>query len=1188
MRKLLFTCLFFAGGLTSFGQATPDMASGFIPKITLPSPEAFSFTKYGDIPVGLFTGTMRYPIPLLQVQSGKIGIPVSLDYASNGIKVDEVSGRTGMGWTLQIGGVITRNIMGQADEWAAFYTPPNAADTSWDFFNYLKGAISTNGNTQPDEFTFSFMGYSGKFYKNYAGNIVQLTPNALQISTNSYFDDFTITTPDGNEYYFGPGAVDFTEHYDLYGGGDPFNSFDKGGRTAWYLTKIKNPYGDSVEFKYSVLDAPVEYLSGVSQTYKGYSFRGPSAYLMNRYLLSSNCAPGPGHVGYSNEDHPGCAETGGIFTNFSVTKMNCVKLDEVWFRQGKLKLYYSSRDDLPGEAKLDSLDLFSRHGNKRIRSIGFEYTYSQSSAYHLSGGLSNNNQSMQSNYPYLKKRLFLEKLKFFNADKSAHEQYKFDYADLNGLAPRLSFAQDYFGYFNGKENNEFYPNDTYLNVLMRIDSFGGNRSVDPAFAKKGMLSRITYPTGGYSEMEYASNDIPSLRRVYDTVSVTLNHTGTSTLEYSPIFSCDIPYKVRITAEWINPYDPNFPPVDTFVSFKLQNLNNSEYVFNYILVHPGQVYENYAEILNMVNSGNYRMSLESGNADIRCKAEFIHYDEVVDSLYHRPTSGVRVASVRNYSSDGVIASMKKFDYSDSNGRSSARLVNDFADRRDFAYMQRTNCGSEPGQYIGGNYVLSSSTYIGGTSNNEGNVNYEYVTEIFDSSGAGGSVKTRFAIAGNSFPSTFACAPPIYEPEHGPYLIQGAPYSNTGHMNGKELSKTVFARNGNQSRKIRESFNFYSIDNRLYHVDSFYVIRRPITRWGYFIGVKYFSDYDVNEYKRYSVWTHLDSTVEKEYDDFNNALKTKTMYAYGNEMHLLPTEIRQVNSKGDTLKNVTRYVGDYLQVDPGSVPLGNMVAKNIVQAPLEVKAYSNAALLSTTLTEYNASLLPQALKKSTAGFALELEAEYTKFDVLNHPVEFLVRGAKSALLIDTALSVLVAGCQGAAYDDIAYNSFETAYTGNWSVPSSSVNTTYFITGRQSYDLSNGSLSKSSLQSAKKYILSYWSRSGSYSLTGATVNSTSQGRTVNGWTYYEHLLTTTATTISLSGTGLIDEVRLHPQKAQMTTYTHEPFIGITSQCGPNGQIAYYEYDSFGRLRLIRDADRNVLKKICYNYAGQVENCN
>ncbi|MFT3910235.1 MAG: hypothetical protein QM737_12470 [Ferruginibacter sp.] len=57
--------------------------------------------------------------------------------------------------------------------------------------------------------------------------------------------------------------------------------------------------------------------------------------------------------------------------------------------------------------------------------------------------------------------------------------------------------------------------------------------------------------------------------------------------------------------------------------------------------------------------------------------------------------------------------------------------------------------------------------------------------------------------------------------------------------------------------------------------------------------------------------------------------------------------------------------------------------------------------------------------------------------------------------------------------------------------------------------------------------------------------------------------------------------------TTYTYKPLVGMSSETDVNGKTTYYQYDLFNRLSLIRDQDKNILKKYCYNLAGQVENC-
>lgn len=57
--------------------------------------------------------------------------------------------------------------------------------------------------------------------------------------------------------------------------------------------------------------------------------------------------------------------------------------------------------------------------------------------------------------------------------------------------------------------------------------------------------------------------------------------------------------------------------------------------------------------------------------------------------------------------------------------------------------------------------------------------------------------------------------------------------------------------------------------------------------------------------------------------------------------------------------------------------------------------------------------------------------------------------------------------------------------------------------------------------------------------------------------------------------------PDYVMVTTYTYDPLNGITSETDPNGLSTFYEYDSFGRLKTIRDDDWQIVKTFKYHYA-------
>ena len=70
-------------------------------------------------------------------------------------------------------------------------------------------------------------------------------------------------------------------------------------------------------------------------------------------------------------------------------------------------------------------------------------------------------------------------------------------------------------------------------------------------------------------------------------------------------------------------------------------------------------------------------------------------------------------------------------------------------------------------------------------------------------------------------------------------------------------------------------------------------------------------------------------------------------------------------------------------------------------------------------------------------------------------------------------------------------------------------------------------------------------------------------------------------------LNQFRTALQDAFVSTYTYDPLVGVTSITDVKGMTSYFEYDSFGRLKFVKDKDLNVLQKYCYNYKGQQTDC-
>ncbi len=77
------------------------------------------------------------------------------------------------------------------------------------------------------------------------------------------------------------------------------------------------------------------------------------------------------------------------------------------------------------------------------------------------------------------------------------------------------------------------------------------------------------------------------------------------------------------------------------------------------------------------------------------------------------------------------------------------------------------------------------------------------------------------------------------------------------------------------------------------------------------------------------------------------------------------------------------------------------------------------------------------------------------------------------------------------------------------------------------------------------------------------------------------------SVTLTGPLDDVRIFPTDAFMSSYTYDGSGKMLSETDHLGKSRFYYYDKMNRLNVILDDDKNVVKRICYTIYGQTEDC-
>jgi hypothetical protein len=479
MRVVLVFCCIATFSLKA-QQSVTDQVNSMMPKPVPPTPNTASLGKFGDYQVGFYTGLPEISIELYSAKSGELTIPITLSYHASGIKPTDVASWVGSGWALSAGGQVSRSIAGKPDEEGFLSAALQPNPSTCNSYYYLEHAARGATDVEPDIFSYSFPGKSGKYLMQYGASpfLIPFAP----IVVNPGGTTISITDENGVSYRFGTNSsnVNYTESTTVTNGGNPSYSAN----TSWLLTEMVAPNSDDrIDLRYQTV--------GTSTTHDvSYS-----------YALTDQCYEDnlvevdgvPQHICPGNE--------------FLVKSMNNDSystqkgVQYISFENGKLEFILGqNRLDQTGLKSLDRINVYSTANGTQVLLKTFKFNYSYFT-----------NSTGQNAI------LKLDAVDIQDPTGLRVERYGFTYS-TNALSWNQSHsnflnARDLWGYYNGALQNTdlLLPKTVSFQELSSTlpynISFGGaaDRTVHENFAKEGVLTRIDFPTGGYSIFDYESN-----------------------------------------------------------------------------------------------------------------------------------------------------------------------------------------------------------------------------------------------------------------------------------------------------------------------------------------------------------------------------------------------------------------------------------------------------------------------------------------------------------------------------------------------------------------------------------------------------------------------------------------------------------------------------------------------------------
>ncbi|GEM_PF-1140132 len=1113
--------------------------------LNIQSPTVAGLEKFGDVPISYFTGRPSITVPIYNLSDGGIGLNLKMGYNAGGFQPDIHPGWVGQNWNLDVGGVISRSVNDHPDELIipdvnafqeqrelGFYYKYNFLNQSnW---NTIAGINEINEfpqsknfyDTEPDVFTFNFDGHHGKFFLDHLRNWQVQSDEYLKVEFSGIFTNVPILPTVGSLWSSPPGDPNPYRYPKTFEGFKVTTSNGTKYYFGFHANAIEYSMGLFAQYEDAFI-ANSWYLTkieGVDGRVIDLTYdRGD--YVTQLYSQINQTSTNNKGPGFLT---PACVATTLLYPMWGNTYGNLISpvyLSAIESENQKIKFNRSETIELSyTQAMYDQQYTYWNHMRSQNPSNPINILRDKFLPF------IQNLSGLPSTYPAC-----LANLKWYQLNSVE----VFD--KINSLtSPLLSYS---FNYVN---------NSTQRLTLGSIQEKG-----------KGGIAKPPY---------------------------IFTYNGLTALP---------PYLAHKNDHW-GYFNNIFPIIDvndftTYKAFREPNSSVALYGILEKLTYPtggSTVFEyeqhNYKKAVSTLRSdplSEYVNSQTAGGLRIKKIKNFDYNNILIDSKDIYYVVGYNSsASLNSFNSSGVLSSQIQYYWDD------------------YRYAISDNV---PNLKLSKKIFSSTSLIPGGSSDGGSHIGYSEVAEVRTDGSYTIYKYTNFdnGYKDESFLATLQISQSPYEP-----------FIDNARFRGKLLTKSHFTPNNKLIQQVANDYEVASFYNavRAVKANASHVCS-PTVAAILSQGTSY--EFPLNplllirskETMYDPAITHYVSKIRE--FTYDNRLNIKSILTKGSDgsineiLRTFPYDIlgagtltstdefligiKELNTKNITNAFIEEKILEAESENHSKKQVGGRLVKYKTSIPLIDEVYA----FETSIPVYPVTNIGTV--NNAGNLSITFSENYRKqvthelYDAKGNIIEFKNNNeGPTSFLWNYNKRFPVVEVKNSNAENFGFTSFETNEKGGWLYTGDLEVSGDAVTGKRSFELATGlTITSKTIDPSRNYIVSYWSKSGQYTVTPS--DEVKVGRAVAGWTYYEHRINLPATAIVVTGEGKIDELRLYPVGSQMTTRTYDPIIGMTSLCDENNVITYYEYDNFRRLITIRNEEKHILTKYCYNYAGEVDDC-